>query len=419
LNCSSCHSSPGLTATDATHFVSLSVNDYNPGVSQTIHVTVADPSATTWGFQLTARPVNNESQEAGTMSPVNSSIVQVRCDDGSQYGTPGPCNGTREFAEHVSSPHTAGGAGYTFDVSWTPPVTEVGDVQFWVAAVAGNGDGTPLGDHVYTANMTVSYTGACNFTKAPTLRTAVNGASFQAPFSSKAMMTVQGMGFQLSGLTRTAGAGDFVNKAFPTQLACVTVLVNGQPAPIAYVDQAQINIQAPAFAGVGPDTLVVVVNAGKPNELRSDVATLTGQQAFAPAFFTFGQSSSIAAQFVNSATPVADPTLVPGAQMAKPGDIVTLYGTGFGETTPSVGAGQLATVVSPLTTPVSVTIGGTQLGTQDVFYAGLSPGSISGLYQLDVRVPTTAPNGNLPVIATIGGFSSPTVTLPVFQPPPQ
>ena len=37
-------------------------------------------------------------------------------------------------------------------------------------------------------------------------------------------------------------------------------------------------------------------------------------------------------------------------------------------------------------TPVTVTIGGTTLAASDVLYAGLSPGSITGLYQFNVRI---------------------------------
>ena len=39
-------------------------------------------------------------------------------------------------------------------------------------------------------------------------------------------------------------------------------------------------------------------------------------------------------------------------------------------------------------------------------YAGLSPGSISGLYQINIRIPANTADGNIPVILRIGGQST-------------
>ena len=391
-NCSMCHSTYGAANSDSRGSVTIDATQYNPGVMQTLHITVAHPLASRWGFQLTARAVSDETQEAGTFAPVDNQ-VQVRCDDGTQYGSPAPCNGAREFAEHVMAPFTATGAGYTFAVNWTPPPSEIGQIQMFVAGVAADGDGTDAGDRVYTAVNTLTATGACSLTKAPTVQTAVNGASFLPAFSSNAMLSVFGFDFQVAGSSREVGAGDIVNGAFPTQLGCVSVLINGQAAPISYVQQDQINLQTPTLSGTGPVSLVVVLNPGKPNEIRSDMATLTSVQPFAPAFFTSGGTSTVAAQFVSNS-------------------VVTLYGTGFGATSPPVAAGQIDTGVASTVDSVSVTIGGLPA---TVLYAGLSPGSISGLYQINVQIPAGLPSGPAEVIATIGGIQSQpgvTITIP-------
>jgi uncharacterized protein (TIGR03437 family) len=103
---------------------------------------------------------------------------------------------------------------------------------------------------------------------------------------------------------------------------------------------------------------------------------------------------------------VANPSVVPGASPAKPGDVVSLFGTGFGDTSPFVPTGQLASGVAVLTNPITVKIGNDTLAQTDVFYAGLSPGSISGLYQINVRIPATAPGGDVPVTISIGGVQT-------------
>ena len=197
----------------------------------------------------------------------------------------------------------------------------------------------------------------------------------------------------------------------PSVLGCIGVEVNGQRVPITYVQTDQINFQGPAVSG--PVSVRVLSNADKQNALFSNVANVTVLPV-APAFFTFN-GSSIAAQFANTADIVANPAVVPGARPAKPGDIVTLYGTGFGATDPPVLPGALATGVSRVTTtPVTVTIGNVTLASSDVFYAGLSPGSISGLYQLNVRIPVSTPDGDIPVVVSVGGTQSPSgATIPV------
>jgi uncharacterized protein (TIGR03437 family) len=423
-NCTVCHSSFAVNSGPGS--LTVSITNYNPGVQQMIHVTVTNPTATRWGFQMTIREVSDETREAGTFSTVTGQPMTVVCDDGSQFGSAPPCNGNngRQFAEHLNAPTTAEGAGYEWDVPWTPPQTEVGRLHIYVAAVAGSGVGAPQGDSVYTYEGTLPNVGACALSVAPNLRTVMNGASFQPPFSSNSMITVFGTNFQVSGLQRTVGLGDLENNntTFPTTLACVAVQVTGpgitQPVqlPIAFVEDSQINAQMPEFVGTGPVMLSVILNPGSPNQLVSDVATLNSQQLYAPAFFFIPNSTTIAAQIAGTSIPVADPSLVPGGQAAQPGQIVTLWGTGFGDLMQPVPTGQLATAADQLAAAITVTVGSTTLSSADVLYAGASPGLLGGVYQFNVRIPASTPNGDTAVTITIGGSSTQTgLTIPVQQ----
>lgn len=417
-SCSLCHTSVGA---DLTGSLTVTASDYTPGLQQLIHVRVQHPRASRFGFQMTIRAVTDETLEAGTMSQVLAiDPVQVRCDDGSRFGSAAPCNGKREFAEHLNAPAGDAGGGFDFVVAWTPPANELGDIRVYVAAVAADGDGTAAGDRVYTVVKSISPVGGCTLTKRPTLQTVTNGASFQPQLSPNAMISIFGLGFQVPGRTRGVGLGDITNNAFPTVLACVSILVTGAGLPqqgmllpLAYVQMDQINAQAPVVPGPGPVNLTVVINAGKPNELRSDVGTIN-LQTFAPAFFVFPNSKSIAAQVGGSSQIIANPAVVSSGRPAQPGEVITLYGTGFGDTNPAVATGQLAAGAAALTNPITVTIGGTTLSTQDVLYAGLSPGSINGLYQFNVRVPMSAPDGDVPVSVAIGTFQTQSgTTIPV------
>jgi uncharacterized protein (TIGR03437 family) len=170
----------------------------------------------------------------------------------------------------------------------------------------------------------------------------------------------------------------------------------------------------PEFSGTGPVTLTVLINPGAASGVSSPIATLNSLQPFAPAFFVFANSTSIAAEEAGTGTLVANSSVVTGATPARAGDIVSLFATGFGDTNPLVPSGQLATAMAMLVNQVTVTIGTTTLASSDVLYAGLSPGSISGLYQFNVRIPAGTPSGNVPVAITIGGVSTQSgVTIPV------
>jgi uncharacterized protein (TIGR03437 family) len=226
------------------------------------------------------------------------------------------------------------------------------------------------------------------------------------------MVSIMGTGFQTPGYKRTAGLGDYVDGGFPTELGCVGVEVTGpglaQPVqlPLAFVSSGQINAQMPEFSGSGPVTLTVLLNPGAPSGVTSAVATLNSLQSFAPAFFVFPNSTSIAAEEAATGAIVADASVVAGASPAMQGDVISLFGTGFGATTPAVASGGLATGLSALASPVTITIGSLTLAPTDILYAGLSPGSISGLYQFNVRIPATAASGEVPVTITIGGIQT-------------
>lgn len=423
-NCSTCHNTFGAANSDSQGGVTSSITDYNPGVQQMVHVTVHDPTASRWGFQMTIRAVSDETSEAGTFTAATG--ITVVCDDGSKFGSAPPCNGNngRQFAEQLNAPTTNAGAGFDWTIPWTPPQTEVGRLHVYVAAVAANQDGTPQGDHVYTFETTISAVGACSLAAKPTLRTVMNGASFQAPISSGAMITVFGSGFQVSGLKRTVGLGDLENNntTFPTVLACVAIEMSGPGIttpvriPIAYVQADQINAQAPEFIGTGPVMVKVILNPDKPNQFVSDVATLNSLQPFAPAFFFIPGSHTISAQIAGTAIPVADPSLVPGGEPAKPGQLITLYATGLGDLMQAVPPGQLTTTADQVATPITVTIAGKTLASSDILYVGASPGLLAGLYQINLRVPASTPNGDASVTLSIGGLESQSgMTIPVHN----
>jgi uncharacterized protein (TIGR03437 family) len=178
------------------------------------------------------------------------------------------------------------------------------------------------------------------------------------------------------------------------------------------VSHDQINAQVPTVAATGSVPIRVILNPGRPNELVSDMGSMTLQN-YAPALFTFN-GTSVAAVHNSTGTLVGTPAVVQGGQPAKPGDILQLYATGLGATQPVWQAGEMPDRTSPVTGPLTVMIGGTTLSAADVMYVGVVPGAISGLYQLNVRMPMGLTQGNVPVRLSLGGVQSAAgTTIPV------
>jgi uncharacterized protein (TIGR03437 family) len=227
--------------------------------------------------------------------------------------------------------------------------------------------------------------------------------------SPNAIASVFGVNFAPAGTARSVSSADLVNGKLPTTLAGACVQVGGLPAPIFAVFAGQINFQVPAVA-TGNGTVQVTSNCGASNSQTSNAEPVT-IQATAPEFFYFATNSDghnpIAALNAVSGVYVGAPGLLAGVSFvpAKPGDILTLFATGFGATNPAFGPGELPGTAAQVTASFSISIGGVTLDSTDIFYVGVSP--FAGLYQVNLRVPAAVPDGDQPLVITVGGVASP------------
>jgi uncharacterized protein (TIGR03437 family) len=85
---------------------------------------------------------------------------------------------------------------------------------------------------------------------------------------------------------------------------------------------------------------------------------------------------------------------------AKPGDIVELFGVGFGPTNSPVPAGKAFSGAAPTTNSVQVSIGGTAV---TPLFSGLSS---SGLYQITLAIPAGLGRGDQAFVATVDGVQT-------------
>ncbi len=242
-----------------------------------------------------------------------------------------------------------------------------------------------------TANYAIRTIQLTNVT--PTITGVVNAASAApGPVSPGEVVVIYGAGLGAPQLVpaqlNAAGLVD-------TQLAGTTVTFNGIPAPLVYASSSQVSAVVPY--GVSGNSVPVVVQYQGQTAATSTVSVA----AAAPALFTVdssGRGQVLAINqdgFANTATH--------GAQTAT---LITLFATGVGQTSPAGVDGQLAgsTLPTPLL-PVKVTIGG-QAGT--VLFAAGSPGSVAGIMQIVLQVPTgIQPGVGVPVSLQVGNFVSP------------
>jgi uncharacterized protein (TIGR03437 family) len=224
----------------------------------------------------------------------------------------------------------------------------------------------------------------------------VNGASFRPGIVANSWATI--LGSNLASTTAT-WENAIVNGNLPTTLAGVTVTVGGRSAYLYYVSPTQINLIAP---DVGPGALqLMVTNSG-----ATSVAFAVNASQFAPAFFPWPGNQVVATRQDFSFAARSGTFLGAATIPAKPGDVIILWGTGFGPTIPAAPTGvQLPAdrTYSTSTLP-AVTINNLAC---TVYGAALASG-FAGLYQVAIQVPTSLGDGDWPVQASIGGQLSPT-----------
>ena len=252
----------------------------------------------------------------------------------------------------------SGGAPATLTVSVNPANLAAGTYTETVQIAAVGASGSPA-----LVPVTLVVTGT---QPAGSIAAVANAASFIPGLAAGTWVSI--FGTNLSQSTYTWQDSDFVNGLLPTSLQGVSVAINGMAAYVSFISPTQINVLAPDDATIGTVPVQVTAAQQKSNTFSAPKTLIS------PAFFTLGG--------VYVAALHADYSLVGAALPAKPGEIILLYGTGFGPAN-----------------PVQITIGGV---TAPVAFAGLvSP----GLYQFNVTVPNL-PNGDAAVLATIGGIAT-------------
>jgi uncharacterized protein (TIGR03437 family) len=143
----------------------------------------------------------------------------------------------------------------------------------------------------------------------------------------------------------------------------------------------------------------VIVNTGGVYSKPEPINTIAAQPVLAA--FADGK---IIAQDVNY-------NLINAQNPAHAGDVITLYLTGMGATTPPVATGTLAPG-SPLATTAVQPQVSIDTASADILFSGLTPGGV-GLYQINIRIPAGIRTGDLQLVVSQNGIASNTAVVPV------
>ena len=398
---SGCHTGTALNAGGGSVAVTFpNGNVYTPGQQQTLTVTVADPKLKFSGFQMSARLATDPANgQAGDFTAQAAQLVL--CDDGSSKGSKGcAANVSIQFVEH-SVPSTTG----TWQVSWTPPASNVGDVFLYVAGNSNTQMSVPDGSHIYTARYTLSPAPGSGSKPSVSQAGIVSASAFNPKAGVTSGTWLEIFGSNISPATRGWSGPDFNGSTAPTELNGVKVSVNGKDAFVDFVSSGQVNVQVPDDAATGPVQIVVSNPDG-----QSDAVTVT-KSALAPALLAPGAWNVGGKQYVvaqlSDGSFVGKTNLIAGLKFrpAKAGEIVTIYGIGFGPVNPGTPAGTVASGTTALQNKATFLFGQTagDLACTGC-YAGLAPGAV-GLYQFNVKIPN-GPSGDVALTVDAGGVST-------------
>ena len=248
----------------------------------------------------------------------------------------------------------------------------------------------------YTANITVGVTLNVAAAAPPAVAAGgvANAVSGVAGITPGSWISIYGTNFTTT--SRAVASSDLTNEMLPTSLAGVSVQINGKPAYVQYVSPTQINVLAPDDTSTGQVQVAVTNATGTSNTVTATILPVLPGLSVLNNYVRAVRYPDGAIINGTGATETGYTTTAAIGQ----GDIMALYGTGFGPTSATVSTGTVFTGAYATNNPVTVTIGGMAA---EVLWAGLVG---PGLYQINARVPAALADGDHPVVATVSGASS-------------
>jgi len=376
--------SPGTYSTSFRFFTTPDSISSAPGQSVTVSislvVTAPPPVLKTNTTQLQFQYLAGSTTPAAQPVQITSSGTQLAATVSLSvpWLTASPLNGTTPF---------------TVNVGVNPTGMATGTYSGQVVVSSGTG---LFGGNLSTQTISVSLSISPDLR--PVITSAVNGASFKAGIGPGTWISI--IGSKFSNTTKQVSAPFF------TSLNGVSAQLSGVGGAYSllmyYLSPTQINAFVPLElppSFFGNSCSLAVTTSGGTTSYTTQCLSLT------PALFNYGSQHYASATHIDG-TIVG---VVPGTSPAQSGSIITLWGTGFGETTPATSTTNMnySGTGGTLAAPVVVLINNTSV---KVLYAGMVG---LGLYQFNIQLPDGLASGDYSATIQIGGTTSDPVMLPV------
>jgi len=245
----------------------------------------------------------------------------------------------------------------------------------------------------------------------PQVWAVANSASYTtSTITPGGIVTIYGINLGPSNLVTFPGTNP-IPTSLPVTGNATTVLIDGTPAPILYTSATQVSCVVP-FSLTNKSGNAVLMTVGYGGVTSSDF-TLNVLDAD-PGLFTVDASGTGQGAILNINAAGTDYTVNSSSNAAAKGSTVVIYLTGYGTTTCTdltastciVNADETNLIAGNVTPVglVSVTIDGQ---TATVLGAASPVGSVPGVLQVNVTVPSTAKAGNaVPVSVSVGSAKS-------------
>lgn len=131
---SSCHG----TVQNGTFSISTTATGYVPGQQIVLNVSLNDNTKVRYGFSLTSLK-SSDNTFSGSLTNINNTGVSVQTVNNRTYVG-----------------HSPAGSTNSWNVLWTAPTTDVGDIVFYAGGVAANNANGDNGDHAYVTSFRLS-----------------------------------------------------------------------------------------------------------------------------------------------------------------------------------------------------------------------------------------------------------------------
>lgn len=277
---------------------------------------------------------------------------------------------------------TTSSTATTLSVSVSPSNLSAGSYNGTITVAGANGASGSS-----TVNVTLTVTAPL-----PTITAAVNAASYAT--GSVSPGEIISIGGTAIGPASPAFLTLDSNGNVSTSIGGVTVTIGGYAAPLVYASSGQINAIVPYQVAGQIAPSVVVKFLGQ----TSNGFGLTTTVA-APGIFTQNSQGTGPGAILNQNYSVNGPN-----SPAAKGSVVQVFMTGEGVTTPTAVTGKVNNVTNPSQLPVPLLPVSAMVGGQpaQVVFAAEAPGTVSGVLQVNLVIPSNVPSGANSIVISIG-----------------